>query len=128
MEKELFKFKITLFLLPIIPSAILWYKNHLQIAVAVISVCWGILLGLLLFNLFRFNIDKPVYLFIKKLLKYMGIVLSAVALVFSWLFTVLPTGIISLLFKRDRLNLKKTCKATYWKDFKETEPSYENQY
>ena len=128
MEKELFKFKIILILLPIIPSVILYYKNHPQIAIAFCSICWGIFLGLLIFRVFGRNIDEPVYQIIKKILKYAGIILSTSALVFTWIFTVFPTGVIALITKRDRLNLNKTEKQSYWKDTEEKEPSYENQY
>lgn len=128
MGKELFKFKITLLLIPIIPAVILWYKGYIRFATVFASICWGILLGLLIFNLFGRNIDEPVYKLIKKLLKYAGIILSAAALVFTWIFTVFPTGIISQMSKRDRLGLKKTDNKSYWKDVEEKEPSYENQY
>jgi len=128
MEKDLFRFKITLLLLPVIPAIILWWKNHVQIAIVIAAVCWGLLALLLICNLIRMNIDKPVYCFIKTILKYIGIFLSGIALIFTWIFAVFPTGLLSILFKRDRLGLKQTDKNTYWKDVKETEPSYENQY
>ena len=128
MKKELIKFKITLLLMPVIPALILWYKNHIQLAIGFTSICWGILLSLLIFSLSGKNIDEPVYKFIKKILKFAGMILSASALIFIWLFAVFPTGIISLFSKRDRLNLKFTEEKSYWKDAEEKEPSYENQY
>ena len=128
MEKEVFKFKITLLLMPIIPAVILWYKSHIQLAIAFTSILWGILAGLAVFNLLGRNIDEPVYKTVKKILKYIGAILSSTALIFTWFFAIFPTGIIALLSKRDRLNLKSANEKTYWKDFKEKEPSYENQY
>lgn len=128
MEKELFKFKITLFLLPIIPAVILYYKHHYHIACGFVSVCWGLLFTLLICNLFRFNIDKPVYKFLKKCLKCIGIVISVAALLVTWILAIFPTGIIAIISKRDRLSLKKQDTNSYWKDVKEVQPSYENQY
>ena len=128
MEKELLKFKITLFFLPVIPVAILYYKHHYRIAGGIVSICWGLLFIILILGLFGVRADKPVYEFIKKCLKYLGIVLSVIALVITWVCAVFPTGIIALLSKRDRLCLKKQDTKSYWKDVKEVLPSYENQY
>ena len=128
MEKELLKFKITLLLLPVIPATILYYKHHYNIVYLLLAVCWGLLFILLLTKFFGINADKPVYEFIKKCLKYLGIVLSVIALVITWVCAVFPTGIIALLAKRDRLSLKKQNTKSYWKDVKDVQPSYENQY
>lgn len=128
MEKELLKFRITLFLLPVIPAVILYYKHHYNIAYGFVSVCWGLLFILSVLGLFGVKADKPVYELIKKCLKYLGIVLSVIALLITWVCAVFPTGIIALVAKRDRLSLKKQDTQSYWKDVKDVQPSYENQY
>lgn len=126
--KELKKFKITLLVLPVIPCAILWYRHYIIAAISIITVCWAILFLLLSVNLFGINIDKPVYSFVKKVLAFIGSMLSCIALIFVWFCTILPTGIIAKCVKRDRLCLNKSNKNSYWKDVVEKEPSYENQY
>ena len=128
-EKDLKKFKLTLFLLPIIPSIILYYKNHTNIAYALTIICWLSFLIAVIGKIFYKKIDRLVYDFYKKLLKILGVFISSVALVFTWFCTILPTGIIAKLMKRDRLNLNKKEVKSYWKDIQESnEDTYENQY
>lgn len=126
--KELKKFKITLLVLPIIPCVILWYKHYITAAITIIAVCWLILFLMLSVNLFGINIDRSVYKLVKKILAFLGSILSGLALIFVWFCTILPTGIIAKCVKRDRLRLNKSSKSSYWKDVVEKEPSYENQY
>ncbi len=126
--KDLRKFKITLLILPIIPSVILYYKNHVHLAMLFVEICWAILLTLLVARIFGKNIDKPIYHFIRIILKYLGVIISAIALTITWFCAILPTAIIAKIKKRDRLLLKKQSLKSYWKDAKPSEPTYENQY
>lgn len=127
-EKDLKKFKITLLLLPIIPCAILFYKQHYTISWIILGFCWGMLFFMLSVSLLGKNIDKFVYVFVHKILSFIGIILSSFALIFVWICTIFPTGIIAKLVKRDRLILDKKQNNSYWKDVQDKEPTYENQY
>lgn len=126
--KDLRKFKITLLIFPIIPSVILYYKNHIHPAMLLVEICWAILLTLLVARVFGKNIDKPVYHFIRIILKYAGILISVIALTVTWFFAILPTAIVAKMKKRDRLMLNKQTAKSYWKKAKVSEPTYENQY
>ncbi len=127
-RKDLNRFKITLLILPIIPCLILYFKNHIQAAGIVLSFCWIILLISIILNFIKKGTDKYIYNFIHKILKITGIILSTIALIFVWIFTIFPTGIIAKIVKRDRLSLQKKNKLSYWKDFDKKEVTYENQY
>ncbi len=126
--KDLRKFKITLLFFPIIPSLIFYFKNHVTLAVLIVEVCWAILLTMLIPRLFGKNVDKLVYKIVRVVLNAIGAVISAIALVFTWICAILPTAVVAKLKGRDRLLLKKTNVKSYWKDFKESDPTYENQY
>lgn len=127
-EKDLKQFKLMLLMLPIIPDIIFYFKGHVEIAIIFTTILWGMLFVLLVANMLGFNIDKPVYRAVKFLLKTAGIILSSIALVITWLFTVLPMGIFAKIVKRDRLKLNKPKGNSYWVDYVEKEPTYENQY
>lgn len=127
-KQDCTKFKIALLLLPIIPSIILYFKGHINIAVYLISVFWSVLIVLLFANLIGKNIDKPAYKFFHGILRFIGTVLSTIALFFTWIFTIFPTGVMAKIRKRDRLSLNKKDVKSYWKDVEEKESSYENQY
>lgn len=126
--KDLRKFKITLLFFPIIPSLILYFKNYVTAALLLVEICWAILLTLFVARLFGKNIDKFMYKIVRLILKFLGLVISSAALVFTWFCTILPTAIIAKIKGRDRLLLKKNNTKSYWKDAKKSEPTYENQY
>ncbi len=127
-QKDLRNFKFLLLFFPIIPSVILYYKNHVTLALLIAEVCWAILLTLWVVRLFGKNIDKAVYKFLKKILQAAGIVVSVIALVITWVCAILPTAVVAKIKGRDRLSLKKPKGSSYWKNVKESEPTYENQY
>ena len=127
-EKDLKQFKLMLLVLPIVPDIIFYFKGHIKIAVILTAILWGMLFILLVTNMLGFNIDKPVYKAVKFLLKTAGVILSSIALVITWIFTVLPMGILAKIVKRDRLRLNKPKGDSYWVDYVEKEPTYENQY
>lgn len=126
--KDIRKFKITLLILPVIPSLILYYKNHVHLALAFTEICWALLLTLFVARIFGKNIDKPIYHFVRIILKYLGIIISAIALTITWICAILPTAIVAKIKGRDRLLLKKKNVKSYWKDVKVSESTYENQY
>lgn len=126
--KDLRKFKLTLLLFPVLPAIILYWKNHTDIALLLIEICWAILLTLFVARIFGKNIDKPIYHLIRLILKYAGIFISAIALTITWFCAILPTAIVAKIKGRDRLLINKTKVKSYWKDVKKSEPSYENQY
>lgn len=127
-EKDIKQFKLMLLMLPIVPDIIFYFKGHINIAVIFTSVLWGLLFVLLVTNMVGYNIDRPVYKAVKFILKIAGIILSAIALIITWIFTVFPMGILAKIVKRDRLRLKKPNGTSYWVDYVEKEPTYENQY
>ena len=126
--KDLRKFKLTLLILPVIPSVILYYKNHVHLAMLFFEICWVLLLTLFVARLFGKNIDKPIYHFVRIILKFLGMVISAIALTITWICAILPTAIVAKIKGRDRLVLKKKNVNSYWKDVKSSEQTYENQY
>lgn len=127
-EKDLRKFKLMLLFFPVIPSVILYFKNHVAVALLLLEICWAILLTLFVVRLFGRNADKFVYKIIRIILQFAGAVISAITLVITWLCTILPTAMVAKIKGRDRLSLKKKNVKSYWKDVKTSEPTYENQY
>lgn len=127
-DKDLKKFRITLLLFPIIPAVIFYFKNKLVWGLSLVGICWAFLALMLIFNLVKKGSDKYIYFLIHAILKAAGVVLSVIALVFTWICTILPTGIVAKWAKRDRLLLKKPKTQSYWKDVPVKEATYENQY
>ena len=127
-DKDLKKFRITLLLFPIIPVVIFYFKNKLVLGLSLVGICWAFLALMLIFNLVKKGSDKYIYFLIHGILKAAGVVLSVIALAFTWFCTILPTGIVAKLAKRDRLLLKKPKTQSYWKDVPVKEATYENQY
>lgn len=126
--KDLQKFKLTLLLFPIIPCIIFYFKNKLVIGLSVVAVCWFFLALMIIFSLVKKNSDKYIYFLIHAILKFLGTILAGIALIITWFCTILPTGIIAKMVKRDRLMLNKTKTESYWKDVPTKEATYENQY
>lgn len=126
--KDLQQFKLALFILPIIPSIIFYFKNHYRIAICLLIFFWSIFLLDLLLGLIGKNAEISLYNICKKILDILGTIIADIALVFIWFCAILPTGLFAKLLKRDRLNLVKANKKSYWKEVQETEQTYENQY
>ena len=127
-NNDLKKFKLTLFILPIIPAVILYFKNHINISIYLMAIFWITLLVVLIGGFINKNIEVFIYQLIHKFLKYIGIVLSSIALTFIWFCAILPTALFAKLKKRDRLVVKKQKVNSYWKDVQEKEQFYENQF
>jgi predicted membrane protein len=127
-KKDIAKFKIALFLFPIIPSIILYYKHHYTLSIMIIVFCWAIFLTMITLSIFSKNSDKRIYKTIHIILKYLGIIISSIALFITWVFAIFPTAVCAKIQKRDRLGLTRRNTTSYWKKAKEDEKTYENQY
>ena len=79
-KEDLKKFKLSLLILPIIPSIIFYYKHHETVAIYFIAIFWCLLLIALIPKL-----DKFVYKFCKKFLNILGALIAGIALVVTWL-------------------------------------------
>lgn len=126
--KDLRQFKLSLLLLPIIPAIIFYFKHHIMIAATLIIIFWSILAITLLPRIIGKNIDKFMYKICHKLLSFLGTIIAGIALIFTWLFAILPTALLAKAMKRDRLKLLKQNVSSYWQQAKKSEPTYENQY
>ncbi|MCR5260679.1 MAG: hypothetical protein K6C94_02455 [Candidatus Gastranaerophilales bacterium] len=127
-EKDLKQFKLILLLFPILPAIILCVKHHYVAAGIVIGVFWCILLITLIVSLVFKKFDRVMYKLCRLFLNFLGTIIAGIALIFTWVLTIFPTGLLARALKRDRLSLKKQDTASYWKPAKKSEPTYENQY
>ena len=59
---------------------------------------------------------------------FIGKYIAIIALFFVYIFTVLPTGILMKIVKRDRLLLKQPETQTYWKKYENPNSGYEYQF
>ena len=118
------KLAITLTLLPLIPTVILYRHSLLKVAVIVLAVFW--LLAILCF------VSKSFSVKLKKLLdkigSFSGKYIAIVVLAIGYLVAVLPTGVLMKIVKRDRLRLKKPNVETYWLDNENKNTDYEYQF
>lgn len=126
--KDLKQFKISLLLFPIIPAIILFFKHHELFAYILLGMFWSVLFFTLFIGLFWKNADKFSYKCCRIFLNLLGSLIAAIALIITWICTILPTGLLAHAMHRDRLNIHKQDQISYWKNVKNSEPSYENQY
>lgn len=127
-QKDLKQFKLTLLLLPILPAIILYFKHHVLFAEILLGVFWAVLIITLVLSLIFKSADRFMYKLCRLFLNFLGAILAGIALIITWLFAILPTGLLAKALKRDRLSLNKQDVTSYWKDVKSKEPTYENQY
>lgn len=71
---------------------------------------------------------KKVFLKIKKFSEFINNKIAQIALFFVYVFAIIPTKILNLIFKRDRLRLKKQNKKSYWIKVEEKENNWDLQY
>lgn len=121
---ELTKFAIMLFLLPWIPAFIL-YKHSYELCAFYLLIVF-ILLSLisLVFKGFARRFKNILNIIGNFLGKYTAIIVLAV----GYFVSVVPTGLIMKIVKRDRLRLKKQNLATYWLNYENSNTDYENQF
>lgn len=113
-------FILTFFILPIVPSIILYIKGQWDISLALLSLFFNI--GILCIISRKFENT------LKNFFKKIGEILSKLTLIFGYVFVVLPTAFMGFIFKRDRLNIKKNKnKVSYWID-ETQEYDYERQF
>ena len=123
--QEYQKAGVSLTILPIIPTILLYKHNHILFAKCLILTC--MMLGLLCFS--NKNVGTSIFITGKKLGKKIGEIFSITALFFVYITAIIPTAIIMQIVKRDRLRLKKQNIDSYWKDIPiEDTSSYENQF
>lgn len=120
-KRELF---LGLFVLPVVPSILLWQKVDINYLMILFFVFWG----LLLICFFSKRFASFIFVNIKKLLKKLGEIFSIIALVFVYIVAIIPTGLIIKLVKRDRLLLKNHNNSSYWKKFEHHSENYESQF
>ncbi len=121
--KEYQKAGVSFTLFPLIPTYLLYKYHHAALAKYFIVSC--LVVALICFA--NKNAGEAIFNNGKKLGKKLGEIFSVIALFFTYIFAVLPTGLIMKLIKRDRLQLKKTKSNTYWKDIT-AEDNYEYQF
>ncbi|MCD7780837.1 MAG: hypothetical protein LUH05_09230 [Candidatus Gastranaerophilales bacterium] len=64
----------------------------------------------------------------KKIGAFLGKYLAIIILAFIYIITVIPTGVLMKIVKRDRLRLKKPDISTYWIDYENKNTDYEYQF
>ncbi|HIS88042.1 TPA: hypothetical protein IAA87_01260 [Candidatus Avigastranaerophilus faecigallinarum] len=118
------KLAINLFLLPLIPTVILYKHSFLNVAVIVLSIFWFFAILCFLSESFSIKVKKRLNIIGSFLGKYIAIVTLAIV----YIVAVLPTGLLMKIVKRDRLRLKKPNVETYWLDNENKNTDYEYQF
>ncbi len=120
-KRELF---IGLFVLPVLPSILLWQKVDVNYLMFLFFVSWG----LLLVCFFSKQVASFIFLNAKKLAKKIGEIFSIIALIFVYIVAIIPTGLLIKLVGRDRLLLKKMNGSSFRKKFEHHSDNYESQF
>lgn len=118
------KLAITLSLLPLIPTIILYRHSHVNQAVIVLTIFW--ILAILCFVSKNFSVRFKKLL--DKIGSFLGKYIAIVTLAIVYIVAVLPTGLLMKIVKRDRLRLKKPNVETYWLDNENKNTDYEYQF
>lgn len=120
-KRELF---LGLFIIPVLPSLLLWQKVDMNYLIAFFFISWSFLL------ISFFSQKFAVFIFsnAKKLAKKVGEIFSVIALIFVYFIAIFPTGLLIKLVGRDRLVLKKPNSNTYWKKVEHFSENYESQF
>lgn len=121
---ELTKFALMLGLLPVIPAYLLYLKGFSGIACILLSVFWVLSLCCFLSKKTAAALKTATDKIGQMLGKYIAIAVLAVVYVVS----VIPTGLLMKLVKRDRLRLKKREVDSYWVDCDNDKSDYEFQF
>ncbi len=124
MKNNLKKFIAFLFILPIVPTILLWLKSERMLAITIFSTFWGLGFACLISKAFAQNFKKCV----DKIFAFIGKYLAIVTLFLGYIAAVIPTSLIMKITKRDRLKLSRQNVSSYWLDEKETNKDYERQY
>ena len=120
-KRELF---IGLFVLPVLPSIILWQKVDINYLMFLFFIFWGCLLVSFVSKRFA----SFIFLNAKKLAKKIGEIFSVIALIFVYIVAIIPTGLLIKFVGRDRLLIKKANVVSYWKKFEHSNENYESQF
>ena len=117
---EFKKFSLSLFLFGIVFSLILYFKAGKIIATS-------FLFTMILISFLSF-VNKKIATSIKNSLKYIGGKIATFALFLVYLIAIIPTKFFAVIIKRDRLNLKKQNKESFWINTEEKENNWDLQY
>jgi len=121
---ELTKFSITLTLVPLVPAWLI-YKYICPYGAAIfLGICW--LLALITF--FNKKIAKDLKALLEKVGAFLGKYISICALFFIFVVAVIPTKLVMMLVKRDRLKRRSFDDETYWIDCGDVKHDYELEY
>ena len=111
--------------MPFVIACISVFKFHQPKFAAVQMMCF---FSVALLSIFMPQFGEFIHKIGERTGHFLGNVLSKIILFLVYIFTVLPTGIIMKIVKRDRLRLKKPDTETYWIDNKEEKTDYEYQF
>lgn len=125
MEKDLKRFIQFIFLLPVIPSVILWLKGEKYIAYCLLICFFSLGIFCVISKIFAKNFKS----ICDKILSFLGKYLSITALFTGYILAVIPTALVMKIVKRDRLRLRKTECSSYWTDeIPNPDKDYERQF
>ena len=121
---ELTKFSISMTLVPIVPAWLI-YKYICPYGAGIfLGLCW--LLALVTF--FNKKIASDLKALLGKIGAFLGRYIANVILFLIFIFAVLPTKLIMIFAKRDRLKRRSFDDETYWLECGDTKHDYELEY
>ena len=121
---ELTKFSISLTLVPIIPSWLI-YKYICPYGAGIfLALCW--LLALISFC--NKKIASDLKSLFGKIGAFLGKHIANIILFLIFIIAVIPTKILMSFAKRDRLKRRSFEEETYWLDYGDTKHDYELEY
>ena len=121
---ELTKFSISLSLIPLIPAWLVYKYICPYGAAILLGICW--ILALITF--FNKKIAQDLKNLLDKIGAFLGKYISICALFFIFVVAVIPTKLLMMIVKRDRLKRRSFDQETYWIDCTETKHDYELEY
>ena len=121
---ELTKFSISLTLIPIVPAWLIYKYIGLKPAIILLACLWFIALISFCSKKFAAWLKQ----ILEKIGAFLGKYISYAALFFIFIVAVIPTKLMMMLAKRDRLKRRSFDDETYWINCSEQKHDYELEY
>ena len=121
---EIIKFSISFCLFSIIFSTVMYFKISKTVGLVIFAILFLITILNFISKKFASNFKAA----LENMAKFIGSKLAIVALFLVYIFAIIPTKIVAILAKRDKLRLKSENKESYWLEIKEEKQNWDLQY
>ena len=121
---ELKKFFISFFIFSVVFSLLLYFKVNNFVGIAVFCVLFAILIISLINKIFA----KKLHCFLSETGSFLGEKITVSVLFFVFIVAIIPTKILMVIFKRDRLRLKKENVDSYWINSEDEKQNWDLPY